>query len=446
MERLRTWYQQGVDVGVTVVAEPPDSRPSISALFIIPLVGENKAPGSEFPGALFYQQKRSLNVMDDAVFHQRPHKKSRFLFLNFRVRSQLRGSLPEAPRRATPELLPPASNIFSVTLRTYWTVSLPSPSLKEVPFRRRKPGSPPHPPNRGEDMTTLKIIWNRRQKIPCLWFLVLLLSFGYPQPSRAGSASDTFSNSLDSPSEDSPNLLSAVGDYFRDWSNRVDETQAVQPHWKPPLITTSPILTELYKYDQYWEHLSNGAGNLTNFDTGKGFELIPAKPIEVIIGLPPYEERSGKNPAVGLGDWPFLLLKYRLFSANEENGNYCLTPTVAFTAPTGSNAFSTKNFGITPNIASGKGWGDFDVLLDFGANLPTGDFNKLGTPLLTNVTFQYKLLNVLWPQLEVNYTYWPNGPNRGKNQVFLLPGMAPWAYPAVQAASVVPGSGLPIRR
>jgi hypothetical protein len=76
--------------------------PSISALFIIPLVGENKAPGSEFPGALFYQQKRSLNVMDDGVFHQRPHKKSRFLFLNFRVRSQLRGSLPEAPRRATP--------------------------------------------------------------------------------------------------------------------------------------------------------------------------------------------------------------------------------------------------------------------------------------------------------------------------------------------------------
>ena len=28
--------------------------PSISALFIIPLVGENKAPGSEFPGALFF--------------------------------------------------------------------------------------------------------------------------------------------------------------------------------------------------------------------------------------------------------------------------------------------------------------------------------------------------------------------------------------------------------
>jgi hypothetical protein len=53
--------------------------------------------------------------------------------------------------------------------------------------------------------------------------------------------------------------------------------------------------------------------------------LIPAKPIDLIIGLPPYEERSGKSPAAGWGDWPFLLFKYRLFSANEENGNYCLT-------------------------------------------------------------------------------------------------------------------------
>ena len=97
---------------------------------------------------------------------------------------------------------------------------------------------------------------------------------GVPQSSRAGSASDASGDSLDS--------LSAVGDYFGDWFKRVDEIQAVQPHWKPPLFGTTPLLTELYKYDQYWQHLSNGAGNLTIFGAGKGFELIPAKPIEVI--------------------------------------------------------------------------------------------------------------------------------------------------------------------
>ena len=257
-------------------------------------------------------------------------------------------------------------------------------------------------------MTTLKSNWNRRRKGPrcSLWFLVLLSSLAYVQSSRAQSALDAFSDNLDP--------VPAFENYFRDWYKRVDETQALQPHWKPPLFATSPLLTELYKYDHYWEHLSNGAGNLSIFDAGKGFEFIPTKPIEVIIGLPPYEERSGRNPAVGLGDWPFLLLKYRLFSANEENGNYCVTPFVAFTAPTGSNAFSAKNFGMTPSISAGKGWGDFDVLLTFGDNLPTGDFHKLGTPLITNLVFQYRVLKVIWPELEVNYTYWPNGPKQRK--------------------------------
>jgi hypothetical protein len=223
-----------------------------------------------------------------------------------------------------------------------------------------------------------EIIRNRGQKIQSCstWFLVLLLSLGYLQSSRAGSASDAFGESLDS--------LSAVGDYFGDWFKRVDETQAVQPHWKPPLFTTSPLLTELFKYDQYWEHLSNGGGNVKVFDAEKGLELIPVKTIELVFGLPPYEQRSGKNPAQGFGDWPFLLIKNRFLRANEENGNYILTGLLAFSAPTGSRAFTTNNFAITPSIAAGKGWGDFDVQLTFGDILPTGDFHELGTPLLTN--------------------------------------------------------------
>ena len=88
-------------------------------------------------------------------------------------------------------------------------------------------------------------------------------------------------------------------------------------------------------------------------------------PIETIIGIPPYLERSGKNPAEGFGDWPFLLVKYRLFSANEETGNYILTTYFPFTAPTGSNAFTTKNFGITPSIAGGKGWGGLQHVVGF---------------------------------------------------------------------------------
>jgi hypothetical protein len=291
--------------------------------------------------------------------------------------------------------------------------------------------------NGGQKAAMRRMRWSYRPKVQScsLGFLALflLLNFGYFQSSRAGAALDAFAGSLDPPS--------AFGDYFRDWFKRVDETQALQPHWKPPLFATSPLLTELYKYDQYWEHLPNGGGNLTIFDAGKGLELIPAKPIEVIFGLPPYIERSGKNPAQGFGDWPFLLVKNRLLSANEENGNYCLTPFVAFSAPTGSRAFTTRHFALTPTIAAGKGWGDFDVQADFGVNLPIGGVHQLGTPLLTNVAFQYHVLKVFWPQIEVNYTYWPNGPNRGKNQVFLLPGLVLGSIPLYGRLTWTVGAG-----
>jgi hypothetical protein len=39
------------------------------------------------------------------------------------------------------------------------------------------------------------------------------------------------------------------------------------------LVTTTPLLAELYRYDQNWEHLSNGAGNVRVFNGGKGLEL-----------------------------------------------------------------------------------------------------------------------------------------------------------------------------
>ena len=81
------------------------------------------------------------------------------------------------------------------------------------------------------------IICTRRQQVQSykVWFLALSFSLGYLQSPRAGFASGA--------SDDSPDLLSAFGDYFRDWFKRVDETQAVQPHWKPPLFGTTPLLT-----------------------------------------------------------------------------------------------------------------------------------------------------------------------------------------------------------
>jgi hypothetical protein len=129
------------------------------------------------------------------------------------------------------------------------------------------------------------------------------------------------------PSAAQPELLapessgySSLGDYFAHWFDRVDQAQASQPHWITPIVTVTPRLEEEFRYDQFFEHLGNGA-DLYNFDGGKGLELIPTTTNEVIFGLPPYIDRTEVEQAHGLGDWPFFLLKQRLLSANEENGN-----------------------------------------------------------------------------------------------------------------------------
>jgi hypothetical protein len=136
-----------------------------------------------------------------------------------------------------------------------------------------------------------RVIWRHRQKVQICNALILAqwLNFGYLQSSYADIDAGEFTGSL--------GLQSAARDYFSDWFMRIDETQAVQPHW------ITPLLTELYRYDQYWEHLSNGGGNLKVFGAGKGLELIPAKTIQLILGVPPYEQRTGKNAAQGIGDY-----------------------------------------------------------------------------------------------------------------------------------------------
>lgn len=122
-------------------------------------------------------------------------------------------------------------------------------------------------------------------------------------------------------------VKSGIAAYFADWENRANRAQAEQPHWATPLVTVTPLLIQQVRFDTYVEHAGNGA-DITNLDNGKGLELIPTEMNEVQIGLPPYVIRTnpnGRGQVAGFNDWPFLLVKQRLASANEQNGNYILT-------------------------------------------------------------------------------------------------------------------------
>jgi hypothetical protein len=233
---------------------------------------------------------------------------------------------------------------------------------------------------------------------------------------------------------------SPVADYFAHWFDRVDQARASQPHWQTPLATSTPRLTQEIVSNVLLEQLGNGA-NLYNFGGGKGLDLIPTTTNQISFYAPPYLVRTDVDPAHGLGDWPFFLIKQRLLSANEENGNYIVTAFVSGQAPIGDEAFTNHAYVITPTLAAGKGWGNFDIQASVAVPVPVEFEDKIGTSLASNLALQYHFAKYFWPEFEFNDTYWFDGERGGKDQLFLTPGIIFGPFPISQRVKLNFGVG-----
>jgi hypothetical protein len=233
-----------------------------------------------------------------------------------------------------------------------------------------------------------------------------------------------------------------VSGFFRRWLAMVAKTQSEQPHWITPLITVTPRLEQELRYDQLWQSRPEGQ-RLTSYGGGKGLEIIPTEQTEVILGIPAWLSRNHPEDTDGWADETFLL-KYRVISANEASGNYILTLFMGFSAPTGTKSNSMDHATYSPTIAFGKGWGDFDVQGTLGATLPDNAPGSLGTPILANLAFQYHVTGYFWPEVEANYTYWPNGDRIGKNQLFITPGLVVGRIPLWERLGLTVGGGFQV--
>jgi hypothetical protein len=218
-----------------------------------------------------------------------------------------------------------------------------------------------------------------------------------------------------------PGLSFAQDGYFSGWFARVDKTKDEQPHWVTPLATTTPRLEEEYRYDQTWQENAKGM-TTDSYDGGKGLELIPFEKVEVIFNVPPYIAHNNPKVKDGWGDVAFLI-KYRLLSANEEHGSYILTAFLGWSLPTGQFSNGALHPVITPTIAYGKGFGNFDVQGTLGVGLPTADTSTLGRTIAWNNTFQYHVFRKFWPEVELNSTFFQDGKNDGRKQNFVTPGL-----------------------
>lgn len=233
---------------------------------------------------------------------------------------------------------------------------------------------------------------------------------------------------------------SPVSDWFAHYYDRVHAAQDSQPHWITPIATVTPRLEQEFRWDELWEHRGDGA-NLTVSDGGKGLELIPTQSNEILINLPPYQERTLKKPASGLNDWQFLVIKQRFASANEDHGNYIVTGFLGFQAPTGIAKYTNHAWVITPTLAAGKGWGRWDIQSTLGVQLPTSHEDVIGYAILSNTTLQYHWSKYLWPEVEANVTHWSGGQRDGKTQVFLTPGVVLGRFQVTRLTKLIVGVG-----
>jgi hypothetical protein len=205
------------------------------------------------------------------------------------------------------------------------------------------------------------------------------------------------------------------------WEQRASATQAKQPAWPPPLVTTYVGLIQVGRSDFIRQTASTGV-QTWNLDGGKGLNLIPMARTEVDINLPGYFLHNSPKVVNGAGDMSFVL-KYRFLSGNAQHGSYDVCAFLSSTIPTGSYKNGSTDAAVSPNVGVGKGYKWLDVQSTFGASLPVEDTAKLGRTVTSNTAVQAHVAKYFWPEAEINSTFFRGGANDGKNMTFATPGL-----------------------
>lgn len=214
--------------------------------------------------------------------------------------------------------------------------------------------------------------------------------------------------------------VSAEDGFFNQWEQRVRSTMAQQPPWPVPLFAPTSNITQLFRYDVVRQITPTGT-DTWNYGFSKGLNLIPWYNTEVDINIPPYI-RHNSSAADGFADFG-ATLKYRLASGNQGHGNCSVAISLASTFATGSFKNGARHATLGPTFHLGKGYKNFDVVTSVGATLPTAQSDVIGRPVLWNVVGQYRIHKVLWPEVENNATFFHGGPNDGRVQNFVSPGI-----------------------
>jgi len=236
-----------------------------------------------------------------------------------------------------------------------------------------------------------------------------------PDPSAKSSSS--------SGSAVTPTVTSAITEkpgFFESWRRRVHDTLKQQPAWPIPLVTPSSGLIEVLRSD-FIRQISPTGTDTWVYGNSKGANLIPWYNTEFDAYVPPYIQHNSAAQD-GFGDFS-MLLKYRFAAGNASHGDYAISASFGGTLPTGSYKNGSLDATVLPTICAGKGFGRFDVQSSIGGTLPVADTVKLGRVVVWNSVAQYHIGRYLWPEIEDNAAFYHGGPNDGRLQNFVTPGL-----------------------
>jgi hypothetical protein len=230
--------------------------------------------------------------------------------------------------------------------------------------------------------------------------------------------------------------------FIQRYQARVTATQNEQPHWITPLVLVTPRLEQELRTD-FVRQVGTNRYTTWNLGNSKGLEFIPFSRVEILINVPPFLDHTAPKSKDGFGDLSFNS-KYRIFARNEEHGNAIVTAFFAATVPTGKNGNGSCCAVVTPTLALGKGWGNFEVETTGGGSLPVSNTKGLGHTITWNTAFQYRVAKtgvarLFWPELEFNSSYFKGGANDGKYTTYATPGIIVGRMPLRHDASGKPG-------
>lgn len=234
---------------------------------------------------------------------------------------------------------------------------------------------------------------------------------------------------------------SSEGGFWSRWLERSEKSKSEQPHWVTPVATTTPRLEQEFRYDVNWSQARPGAAYVENYGNTKGLELIPFDRVEIIAGVPGYVTHNNPAVADGWTDFRFLM-KYRLLSANEAHGDYILSAFLSSTFPTGTNHNGQTKAVMSPTLAYGKGWAGLAIQGTIEAGIPAADPTAIGRVYTWNHAFQLHILQKMWPEVEMNRTWFVGGKNAGHEQTFVTPGLVIGRLPLSDRLGLTIGAGV----